>query len=366
MTVRQLKRQEARRIAIRAQRLDADRPTDLLELVRHLTFLQLDPTAAVAPSADLIAFARLGPSHQPEHLQQAIERDHTLFELKAQDDPRQPPFAMIRPTSDLGLLLDSMSTWPPFAAHRRWLEVNEPFRRDVLDRLRQAGPLLSRDIADTSVQPWATSGWSDNQNVTRMLELLNGRGEVAAVGRIARQRVWDLAERVYPAAIEVVPEAQAKLIRDERRLRALGIARPGDVGEAGEPARVEGSTFEWRVDPDATAAGFQGRTALLSPFDRLIHDRIRSQDLFDFEYLLEMYKPVPARRWGYFALPILHGDRLIGKLDAVADRKAGVLRINAIHEDTPFTPDATAAVHAEITELATWLGLDVDERALTE
>lgn len=131
------------------------------------------------------------------------------------------------------------------------------------------------------------------------------------------------------------------------------------VGEAGEPALVEGSTLEWRVDPDALDRPFAGRTALLSPFDRLIHDRVRTQDLFEFEYLLEMYKPAAARRWGYFALPILHDDRLIGKLDALADRKRGVFEVNAIHEDVRFTKATKDAVHAEIEELAGWLGLQV-------
>jgi hypothetical protein len=97
---------------------------------------------------------------------------------------------------------------------------------------------------------------------------------------------------------------------------------PIDVGEAGEPARVEGVKGEWRVDPAALDGDFEGRTALLSPFDRLIHDRARTQELFDFEYTLEMYKPADKRRWGYFALPILHHDRLVGKVDAKADRKS--------------------------------------------
>jgi uncharacterized protein YcaQ len=82
--------------------------------------------------------------------------------------------------------------------------------------------------------------------------------------------------------------------------------------------------------------------------------------LFDFEYTLEMYKPAAKRRWGYFALPILHGDRLVGKVDATADRKAGVLRVHAIHEDVTFTPAITAGVRKEIDDLARWLELDLD------
>jgi uncharacterized protein YcaQ len=117
------------------------------------------------------------------------------------------------------------------------------------------------------------------------------------------------------------------------------------------------------VDRAALAAvdeEFEGRTALLSPFDRLVYDRIRAAELFDFDYTLEMYKPVGKRRWGYFALPILHGDRLIGKLDATADRKASRLRVHAIHADVRFTRAMRTAVETEIDGLADWIGLRRD------
>src|SRR5205807_2244959 len=212
----------------------------------------------------------------------------------------------------------------------------------------------------------ASSGWTNNRNVTQMMEFLMMRGEVAIAGRVGRERLWDLAERVYPPDVVVPSVEEAERRKSERRLASLGIARqkttampvePIDVGEAGEPAVVEGTKGEWRVDPAALGDDFEGRTALLSPFDRLVHDRVRAQELFDFEYTLEMYKPAAKRRWGYFALPILHEDRLVGKLDAAADRKASVLRVNAIHRDVKFTRTMTKAVEAELDELASWLGL---------
>jgi uncharacterized protein YcaQ len=175
---------------------------------------------------------------------------------------------------------------------------------------------------------------------------------------------------VYPANVVVPSVDEARRVRNERRLASLGIARqkttamaiePIDVGEAGEPAVVEGTKGEWRVDPAALGGDFEGRTALLSPFDRLVYDRARAQELFDFEYTLEMYKPAAKRRWGYFALPVLHYDRLVGKLDAVADRKASVLRVNAIHEDVKFTRPMTKGVQAELENLASWLGLSAIE-----
>ncbi len=348
---------------MRAQLLERRRPAGLVALVEHLTLLQIDPTAAIVPSADLVAWSRLGPAYRTDDLRAALEDDRTLFEFNA----------LIRPMGDLGLYLAGMAHWPIRERHRRWLEVNDRFRRDVLERLESAGPLLSRDIPDTCQEPWGSTGWTNDRNVTQMLEFLMMRGEVAVWGRQGRQRLWDVARRVYPAGMTAVPEDEARPRRDERRLRALGIARarttkvpvePWEVGEAGEPAVVEGTTGEWRVDPAGLASlddeAFAGRTVLLSPFDRLVHDRERAQELFDFEYVLEMYKPTAKRRWGYYALPILHGDRLVGKLDAKADRDSGTLRVHAIHEDVPFSTAMRTAVTAEIAELAAWLEMDVD------
>jgi uncharacterized protein len=354
--VHRLTKAQARRIAVRAQLLDAPRPTDLLAVVEQLTLLQLDPTAAVAPSADLVAWSRLGSAYRPEHLKRALEEDRTLFELDA----------LVRPMGDLGLYLAGAAEWPSYERSRAWLRDNDRFRRDILDRLGSSGPLSSREIPDTCVVPWASTGWTNNRNVTQMLEFLMMRGEVAIAGRLGRERLWDLPERVYPAGVAVPSAEEAARRKNERRLASLGIARqktrampmePTDVGEAGEPAVVEGVKGEWRVDPAGLDGDFEGRTALLSPFDRLVHDRVRALELFDFEYTLEMYKPAAKRRWGYYALPILHHDRLVGKVDAAADRKASALRVHAIHEDVRFTRAMTKAVQTELEDLASWLGL---------
>jgi uncharacterized protein YcaQ len=351
----QLDPAEARRIAVRAQLLDAPRPTDLVAVVQRLTLVQIDPTAAVAPSADLVLWSRLGSAYRPEHLQQALERDRALFEHSA----------MVRPMSDLPLYLAGAQDRPSRAKVKDWLRVNDSFRRDVLALLEQKGPLLSRDIPDTCVEPWPSTGWTDNRNVTQLLEILMWRGEVAISGRVGRQRLWDLPARVYPD-LPPVSVAEAERLRNERRLGALGIARargpampvePVGVGEAGEPAVVSGVAGEWRVDPAQLGLPFTGRTALLSPFDRLVHDRTRLQELFGFEYGLEMYKPKAKRRWGYFALPVLHEDRLVGKVDATADRKRGVLDVHAIHQDVPFPATISTAVQQELDDLAAWLGL---------
>jgi uncharacterized protein YcaQ len=365
VTVHQLSRLDARRIAVRAQLLDGRRPAGLLEAVRHLTLLQIDPTAAIAPNADLVAWSRLGSSYQPAELDTALAA-RTLLELRA----------MIRPSEDLALYRADMAGWESAergelpgwrASHRDWVRANDACRLDILDRLGASGPLASRDLPDSCKVPWRSTGWTNHRNVTQLLEFMVLRGEVAITGRRGGERLWDLAGRVYPDD-PVVPADEALRIRNQRRLRALGIARargpecpvePVDVGEAGEPAVVEGVRGTWRVDPSLLGQPFSGRAALLSPFDRLIHDRKRTVELFGFDYQLEMYKPAGKRRWGYFALPILYGDRLVGKLDATADRKAGVLAVGAIHQDVPFDPSMTAAVDGEIKDLAHWLELDL-------
>jgi uncharacterized protein YcaQ len=357
MSVRRLARDEARQLAVRAQLLDASRPAGLVELVEHLTMLQIDPTAAVAPNADLVAWSRLGGSYRPADLTRALEVDRTLFELRA----------YVRPVSAVALHVPEVTRYTAQSQVQTWLTANHRFRRDVLARLREAGPLLSRDVPDTSQVPWSSTGWTNSRNVTQMLELLSAAGEVAVAGRVGRQRLWDLAERVYPA-FTPVPPAEAERARQRRRLRALGLVRstgaalPGEpvtVGDAGVPVTVDGVPGEWRADPDALDRPFVGRTALLSPFDRLVHDRNRALNLFGFEYILEMYKPAAQRRWGYFALPVLHHDRLVGKLDARVDRRAGTLTVHALHEDVPLTPAARADVEAEIESLADWLGVVV-------
>lgn len=363
MTVHELSRDDARRIAVRAQLLDSRRPAGLLVAVRQLTLLQIDPTAAIAPSANLVAWSRLGSSYSPTELDRSLV-DRTLIELRA----------MIRPAEDIALYRAEMAEWPgrgllrDWQEYRRdWVQANDGCRRDILARLDAAGPLPSRELPNTCARPWASSGWTNDRTITQLLEFMVQRGEVAVAGRQDRERLWDLASRVYPDDL-VVPSHEALRMRNERRLGALGIARargpecpvePMDVGEVGEPAVVAGVRGKWRVDPASLGQPFSGRAALLSPFDRLIHDRKRTIELFEFDYQLEMYKPAAKRRWGYFALPILYGDRLVGKVDATADRDAGVLRVDAIHQDTPFTKPMTADVHQEIKDLATWLSLDL-------
>ncbi len=364
-TGRELTRQQARRVAVLAQLLGAERPTDALEVVRHLGFLQVDLTRVVVEHADLALWTRLGGAYEPEDLE-GLVGDGALVELKAH----------LRPSEDIALFAGDMAAWPGEPPLKEWQEdvrdwvaANDGCRRDVLALLRAEGPTAARDIPDTCEVPWRSSGWTNDKNVMKLLECMESRGEVAVASREGRERRWDLAERVHPGDAPV-PIAEAHLELAERRLRALGIARPRaleawderyDVRGVGEAARVEGVRGGWRVDPTVLEPldSFEGRTAILSPLDRLVFDRKRMEDVFDFDYQLEMYKPVAKRQWGYWAMPVLDGDELVGKIDATSDREGGVLIVDAIHEDGDWSGRRRARVEAELGALGEWLGLEV-------
>lgn len=359
-----LSRRDARRIAVRAQLLAAPRPDDPFEVIRRLGEVQVDLTDAVAPSADLVLWSRLGAGYAPRELEELIAA-RRVIEVAG----------MLRPAGDLALHRSEMAAWPGPEPRRewqdeiaRWVSANDDCRRDVLERLRMDGPLPAAALPDTCDVPWRSTGWTNNKNVQRMIGFMEARGEVAVAARERGTRLWDLAERIYPPT-ESLPLHEARAARRRRRLTALGLMRPdGSVGsreatshdDGGEAATIDGVRGTWRVDPAQLGRQFRGRTVLLSPLDRLIFDRKRMAEIFEFDYQLEMYKPRAKRRWGYYALPVLHGDRLVGKVDANADRRAGVLWVDAIHEDEPFTSSLRAAVDRELRSLAGMLHLEVE------
>ena len=171
-----------------------------------------------------------------------------------------------------------------------------------------------------------------------MLGVLNAMGEVAVVGRRGKQRVWDLAERWYPET-ERIPWAEAKRQIEEKRLRSLGVElRRGRL--IAHPDAVDGPVPAARI-------------TFLSPFDRLVHDRNRALALWDFFYRLEMYVPKAKREYGYYVLPILRGDRVVGRIEPLHDRKAGVLRVLGT-----WWEGRAYAVDRPLKDLARWLALN--------
>ena len=364
----ELTSRDARRIAVRAQLLDAARPDDVLETVRHLGFLQVDLTRVVAEHADLALWTRLGRRYQPDDLEELVG-DGAIVELRA----------MLRPSEDVALFRADMEAWPGEPPLKEWQEdvrdgvaANDGCRREILALLRSEGPTAARDLPDSCEVPWRSTGWTNDKNVMKLLECMEARGEVAVASREGRERRWDLASRIHPGD-PAVPAEEAHRTLAARRLRALGIARPRaleawderyDVRDTGLPARIEGVRGRWRVEPGLLddlddLDAFEGRTAVLSPLDRLVFDRKRMTELFGFDYQLEMYKPAAARRWGYWAMPVLDGDELVGKVDATADREGGVLVVDAVHEDGDWSAARRRRVHAELDALGEWLGLEV-------
>jgi uncharacterized protein len=354
MTANRLSIDEARRIAVRAQLLDADRPAHPVEVAEQLGAIKIDPTAVIAPCEHTMLWTRIGFPYEPGQLTKAVERDRLLVELDG----------AFRPMTLLPFLLVELRRWTEHDRIRDWLAANTRFRREVLARLRADGPMLASGIEDTAAVARSNDGgwYSDNQ-VPRMLEVLALQGEVAVSSRQGRNRVWDLAERVLPADLPEPTAEEARRELAERRLRAAGIAKHSrwtPVHEAGEAVTIDGLKGTWRVDPEALAALEDdpgGRVAFLNPYDGMLFDRPRLEDLFGFHYVLEQFKPKPERRYGLFAHPILLGDRFAGMLEAGLDRKAGTLHVQAVHEFLPFEQEEREMVRQEVLELTRWLGV---------
>jgi uncharacterized protein len=366
--------EDARRLAVAAQALAEPRPGSVVETVERLGRLQMDPTAAVARSERLVLWSHLG-DYDVGELDRALFSDGALFEYRAFILPMRD-FALHRETMrrQARAVRDGTSGRTRYVG--QWVAANARFRRYVLDRLRADGPLRSRDIEDRAAVPWQTRGWNDDKNVGRMLEILWAVGDVATVGRDGPERVWDLAERRYP--LDEPRPSRAAVARRvvESDLRTRGIARPRSLGvefgipvpgreQAIElleregvavPARVDALSGRFLAYGPGLDAGFEPRTTLLSPFDALVADRRRTEELFGFRYRLEIYVPAALREFGYYVLPILHGDRLIGRIDPSFARAEGRLDVNAVYAEPAAPPDAGPAVAATIAELARWLG----------
>jgi uncharacterized protein len=375
-----------RQLSLSRQLLAGQRPPPtkqgIEEVVRRLGRLQLDPTAAVAPSHLLVLWSRLG-RFEPADVDHVTWTEHRLFEYNA----------TLRPIEQVPLVSAFAPFWTANEGATRaakiasWIAENRELERHILEELARRGPLSSDQFEDRSRTPWRSGGYFDGHNVGRMLEFLAGVCRIAVAGRRGRTRLWDLVDRVWPERLMRVELDSRDLLRQRlaNTLRALGVVsgrelrrrvalpgsripyeqliaegrvRPVVVSEDGIPWRDD-----WYVHPDDAEALVaderpQPVTTLLSPFDNVIHDRDRTRRLFQFVYRTEIYIPPAKRRHGYFAMPILHGEQLLGTIDPRHDRKSGTLDVNSIHlaPEAAKDPEVGRAIIAVLDDLAAFAG----------
>ena len=393
MALRTLTPTLARRLAITRQHLAGQRAPatadNILNIVRDLGCLQLDPISVVARSHRLVLWSRLG-AYDPAHLDALLWRERKLFEYWAhcasivltEDYPIHRAFMRNYAADD--------SAWSRRV--RKWLKDNDALRRTIITRLRREGPLPARAFEGTEARAWVSTGWTSGRNVSRMFDFLWLSGTVMVAGRDGLQKVWDLSKRCLPAWTPREKLSEREIVRRaaQRALRALGVATPRQIeqhfirGRYANVARVlaelekekriarvqvvaDGNAWkgDWYIHADdipllekLSAGDWEPCTTLLSPFDNLICDRARTRLLFDFDYTMEIYTPKHKRKYGYYVLPILYGDQLVGRIDAAMDRARGALKINAVYaeRDAPQTRQAVRAIADAVERLAEFLG----------
>jgi uncharacterized protein YcaQ len=365
---------EARRLAIRSQHLAGPEPVrgigGMRQVLRGLRVLQIDPVNVVARSHLLVLWSRLG-GFDRDDLETLRWRERWLFEYWAHA-------ASIVLTEDYPIhraMMRAYQVTVESQQKRDWLAANEDFRRYVLDLLRDSGPLPGDAIEDRAAVSWISTGWTNGRNVERMLDILWKQGVVMVTGRDGLRRLWGLAD--FPA-VEDLPQEEVVARAAEHALRALGVARTRDVERHftigrypgldleraawARPVLVEGGNEQWWVHRDALGLldePWRPRTTLLSPFDNLICDRERTERLWGFAYRNEMYVPKHKRQFGCYVMPVLSGERLIGRVVPRVDRRRGELVVEGVFAEEEFSGAGAVAdrsVAAAIESLASFAG----------
>jgi uncharacterized protein len=377
-----------RRLAINAQRLAGPRPPataeGILEVARAIRCIQLDAVGIVgAPTQLLVPFSRIGP-YDRSLLDRLTFKDRTLFYYFAHA-------ASLVLTEDFPIHSGSMrryadrtDTWAKRI--HSWIADNQDLRDQILEQIGTRGPLRSRDFPNTARTDWRSSGWTEGRSVNRMLDFLWVEGELTVAGRAGQERLWDLTERWFPEWTpreRITPEERSDRAV-QHSLRALGVATarhvsryflrahqrgrfydlPGSLARLAAsgavlPAKVAGWKGDWYLHRDSRPlldAPWQPRTVLISPFDNLIADRQRTSQLFGFDYTIEIYVPQAKRKRGYYAMPILAGDRITGTVDPRFDKASRTLVVNrvVVEPEERFTEAARKAV----ADLARFVGAE--------
>jgi uncharacterized protein YcaQ len=286
---------------------------------------------------------------------------------------------------------DAGNPWSAYV--RQWMEQNRELHDFILAELTEKGAMLSRELELEGIDPkqWVSSGWTGGRNVSRMLDFLWSRGQIMVVERAGMQKKWDLSERVLPewTPREMLDTPDVVRRAAQKSLRALGAATPQHIKvhytrgrypdlpkalaaleDEGRITRVkvEGMPGTWYAHADdlplidrIEAGEWKPRTTLLSPFDNLICDRKRTEALWDFYFRIEIYVPAAKRQYGYYVLPILHGDRLIGRIDPAYDRKIKTLRVQNVYAEPDAPAEAAPDIRAAVESLAGFLGAETVE-----
>jgi uncharacterized protein len=393
---------EARRLAITGQRLAGPRPratrASILRLIRDLGYVQLDPTNVVARNPHLVVWSRVG-RYDPAILEGLLAEHREVFETMSGiglgTNVAYTP-ALILPMSDLPLHAATMRAhrggtagrgWGPSGRGKwaeittKWFAENGALRRRVLRRLRREGPLPLTAFTDRAIVSWTSGDWASDRNVSRMLAILQRRGDVVVAGRVRGQKLWAAADERLPRVRPLAPTIRARAAT-LRTLDAMGLATmkqlrayyafkrditPAAVASLereGRVVRVEIANVPgiWFATSDiarrerAVREQWDARTTLLSPFDSLIMDRLRLEELFGYSYRIEIYTPVHLRKRGYWAMPVLHGDRIVGSVDPRVDRERGELVVNRVVLEPGAPRSARPAIRRAVAELAEFVG----------
>ena len=367
----------ARRIALAAQGFGA-RPgpsvgiRQLTALVNRLELLQIDSVNVFERSHYMPAFSRLGPYDKTQLDRLTTGREARFTEYWAHEASFLP-----------------VDVWPLFRWRMQqnrdrststpdsWSHANRPLLDWLLAELAASGPMRASEIEHDSNKrsgPWW--GWSD---VKTGLEVLFRWGDVVSAGRIRFERVYALPEQVFSPALlgtEISSaDAHRELMRRSARAHGIGtmkdfadyfrlksapaLAAIADLEEAGEliPVEVPGWGASAWLHRDARLPRSMDAQAVLSPFDPVVWERARALRLFNFHYRIEIYTPEPKRVFGYYSLPILQGDMIVGRVDLKNDRQSGVLRVQATWAEPAAPPDAAARLASVLRQAAQWQGL---------
>ncbi|WP_420628782.1 winged helix-turn-helix domain-containing protein [Candidatus Leptofilum sp.] len=381
-----LTRQDLRRLAITRQHLTKQKPPAKLDVIRDLGCVQLDPIRAVERTHLLVLWSRLGNFDEAE-LERLRWEEKALFEYWAHAasmvlTEEYPLFSWgMRQRRESPRRAAKYQKW--FDKHAGLIELKD----HILNRLQQEGPLFSRDI-ETGDDLRYESNWSSGRFVGFILDYLWTNGAITVTERVGNQRRWGLLPEWLPAGTpqEMWTDEQTCRFAAQKAIRALGAATakqikvhytrgmyPGLTAVLKQlvqeeiliPATVDGLSDDYYLHAEDLPllrqiqnGDWQPRTTLLSPFDNLICDRDRTEALWDFYFRIEIYVPAAKREYGYYVLPILYGDKLIGRIDPKMDRKSNTLHIHNVYAEpnAPKFKKTVREIGRAITSLAKFVG----------